>query len=642
MPLVTLVCFGLLGMADGSIPTADVAASYQQVKSAAGRAPADQVRLALWCEAHGLSAERMRHLALALLADPTNTTARGLAGLVARDGRWVAPDRVAATVRTDTTAQALLAEYDRQRSRTPYTADAQWELGQWADERGLPDQARAHFTAVTRLDPSRELAWKRLGYKKHDGRWTTDAQLANDRAEAEAQKLADRTWKAQLEKWKTLLAQPSRQDEARAGLLGVTDPRAVPAIVRVFGTDRAGDQRVAAGLLGQIASPQASRALAALAVFSPSAEVRRVAVETLRQRDPRDFVGFWISLIRQPIEYEVQPVGGPGSPGALLIKGQKANSQRIYRPMDMPNPAYLTAGKLQSDANGLPVVIFDQRTAIPSGPRINQRQLDAMRRDEAANAQRFTQQLTGLPLPNAGRSLFTEAIDSQMLTSQTTVKRLTKATVGNGITIPGEYSPVFNSEIQVPIGQMMVDSQRSAAVAQAQLAMDVASLERQNRRIRQNNELALLALGDLTGEHHGDEPELWQRWWVDQQGYALSDASTATPPTIVENVPIGFTPTASPIVIGRMIGFAEARHSCFGAGTPVRTIDGTRRVETIQRGDLILTQNTKSGAPVLSTCPERLPQPAQLHVPDQAGGGSHRGHRYPPVLEGGAGVGDGS
>ena len=36
--------------------------SYQQAKANAGRTPDDQVKLAYWCEAHGLTAERLKHL----------------------------------------------------------------------------------------------------------------------------------------------------------------------------------------------------------------------------------------------------------------------------------------------------------------------------------------------------------------------------------------------------------------------------------------------------------------------------------------------------------------------------------------------------------------------------------------------------
>src|SRR4051794_38708451 len=76
-------------------PPADLARAYQEARSKAGRSPDEQVRLALWCEAHGLTAERLNHLALAVLADPKHAAARGLMGLVSVDGRFQRPEAVA-------------------------------------------------------------------------------------------------------------------------------------------------------------------------------------------------------------------------------------------------------------------------------------------------------------------------------------------------------------------------------------------------------------------------------------------------------------------------------------------------------------------------------------------------------------------
>src|SRR5439155_216831 len=81
------------------------------------------------------------------LADPKNATARELMGLVARDGRWLRPEAVADRARAD----ASLAEYQSNRLKAAYTADAQLALGVWCDEHGLKDQTRAHLTAATRL-----------------------------------------------------------------------------------------------------------------------------------------------------------------------------------------------------------------------------------------------------------------------------------------------------------------------------------------------------------------------------------------------------------------------------------------------------------------------------------------------------------
>ena len=343
------ICAGLIAgtLASDPAPPPDPASSYRELREKAGRSPEEQVRLALWCEAHGLSAERLHHLTLAMLADPRNVAARGLMGLVARDGRWSRPEAVADRLKADQALVATRADYEDRRRKSAYTADAQWALGVWAEEHGLIEQSRAHLAAVTRLDPARDAAWKRLGFKKHDGRWATDAQLAAEKAEAEAQKAADKTWKPLLEKLKAALGQPSRRDEADAALAGVTDPRAVPMILRAFATNRPGDQLRAVQLLGQVESPAASRALAGLAVLARSPEARRAAVETLRRRDPREFIGPWIALIRKPIPFEVRPVGGPGSTGVLFVEGERANFRRVYAPprdAHHPDPAGDQAG----------------------------------------------------------------------------------------------------------------------------------------------------------------------------------------------------------------------------------------------------------------------------------------------------------
>ena len=58
------------------------------MKAKAGKDSQAQVKLALSCEAHGLNAERLKHLSQAVLSDPRNVTARGLLGLIASGSRW--------------------------------------------------------------------------------------------------------------------------------------------------------------------------------------------------------------------------------------------------------------------------------------------------------------------------------------------------------------------------------------------------------------------------------------------------------------------------------------------------------------------------------------------------------------------------
>ena len=110
----------------------------------------------------------------------------------------------------------------------------------------------------------------------------------------------------------------------------MTDPRAVPMIWAVFARGSERSRVAAVQMLGQIDGPSASNALAALAVFNASAEVRARAIETLARRDPRDVIGRLINLVRKPLKYEVRRPGGPGTSGVLFVEGERYNVRRMY------------------------------------------------------------------------------------------------------------------------------------------------------------------------------------------------------------------------------------------------------------------------------------------------------------------------
>ena len=98
----------------------------------------------------------------------------------------------------------------------------------------MTGEAKEQFAAVVRVDPKREAAWKRLGYKKQGGQWATDEQVAAARAEADAHKKADKHWRPILERLRARLDGKDRvrRAEAEASLAEVTDPRAVPSVWR--------------------------------------------------------------------------------------------------------------------------------------------------------------------------------------------------------------------------------------------------------------------------------------------------------------------------------------------------------------------------------------------------------------------------
>ena len=617
MLLAPLLASTLLALS-GS-PSPEDVASYREAKASAGRDAASQVKLALWCEAHGLDAERTEHLARAVLTDPANAAARGLLGVVADGARWAKPDDLAEKIAKDSELARSLAEYAERRTKAPRTAEGHWRLSLWCEERGLEAEARAHLVACVRLDPTRAAAWKRLGCKRVNGLWVTDEQVAARKAEIEAQQRADRTYKTQLAGWRSALRDKDRtkQFEAEKGLNSIKDPRAVSSVWRVFvlGGGTPGDLARAVQILGQIDSPASSRALALIALDGPSADLRRSAVETIARRDPRDYMGELIVLLRNELRYEVRPVGGPGSPGALFVEGEEFNRMRVYAP---PAPSFVLVdtGSWATDAYGNEVIRVQGQ--VTERPRY-------VGKPGIVSGHDFRHGLDGsnplaAPLaaslgPNPAQARF--EIPTHLF----------KPGWGNAnyfrdqdfaVAVQKTQTDTRATETTLPIGQIAAEYQKSALAAQEQLRQDVTIVEAENLKIRQRNNRVGDVLNNATSQALPARPSVWRPWWADQRGYAYVEPPAVPKPTMVENVPLAYTPQpigATTQVGGVVhtdtgyvahagltpIGIARASHDglladCFDAGTPVRTRTGPRPIESLEVGDHVLSQDTATGA----------------------------------------------
>ena len=608
--MFALIAAALLAAADVPRTSADEDArrAYDAARSVAGRSPDDQVRLALWCEAHGLDAERARHLAQAALADPAHAAARGLLGLVARGDRWLRPEAVADQAKSDAALAATLAEYDAKRSSTPYTAEGQWALAQWAEAKGLKDQARAHWTAVVRLDPRRDEAWKKLGYRRHDGRWVTDAGLAAERADAEAQKAADKKWKPLLEKWRAQLARPAARAEAEANLLAVTEPRAAQLVGRTFLGGGPALQVVGLRTLAQIDSAEASRLIALLAVSADDAEVRRAAIETLRGRDPRDFAAPLIAPLRARVEYEIQHVAGPGSTGRLLVKEPKQRVQRLYStPATPPYLAWLArqaqAGVGMSYGYDDAIVVRNQATVLQE---MNYAQFQHYRPADPQIAGVVAQAQHNAP--NTVRQFLATHPHNRMAASADPSDYFNYVFSFQVQKVTDYSRTPIRTQTEFPLEAMLAEYRKTAAVAQQQLIRDAAMIDEHNRQVDRTNERLTVVLRAVSGVDHGDDRMAWTKWLVDLSGYAMIAQSESDVPTFTVDVPLAYQPQAVPIgqttfVTGPTqlamhyeVNPSSKIASCFGAGTLVQTLTGPRPIESLRVGDVALAQSVASGA----------------------------------------------
>jgi hypothetical protein len=376
------------------------------------------------------------------------------------------------------------AQYNALKAKTPSTPAGQWRLGLWCEEHGLKDLAYVHFAEVARLDPKREAVWRKLGFKKVGGRWTTDEQIADERE----QKKADKEWAPRLKKIHKDVHGTNgakKHDVAQAALAAISDPRAILPVYRELGGGGQMDQVILVQVLGQIDKPLSSRVLAMLPVYGKTPEVRRRATETLRGRRAEDFLDVLVGLMIDPFKYEVKRVGGPGSPGVLFVEGEKFNVSRFYAPPAAPNITPQPGDVVSYDASGMPLIA--RPVEVISGAR------------------------AGVP---GSKTLVreTDRVDYELI------------------------SP----------GQLMAEAQRGAIVAEAQLEADVAAIRSVNDDRKQFNDLVMAVATDATGKNPGRTPKEW-REALAGPNQSIRSSKPPMKPTYGEMATLAYQPVFAPV-----------------------------------------------------------------------------------------------
>ncbi len=521
-----LICIwaGLVGFSP------DDRSEYQAAAAKAGSDAGAHLKLAVWCEAHGLDSERLKHLARAMALDPQDPAVRGMLGLVSYGGKWMPPTKVGEAVKSDDEIAAKLAEYEARRQKTPQFAQAQWDLADWCEKNGLKAEAMAHYTAVTQIDPKRADAWRKLGCELSHGKWIPAEQAAARRAEEDAQREADHYWEPILRYWRGALDdQGPRHSEAVDALKQINDPRAVPMIHRVFARGSKRHQEMAAEMLARIQCPASSHALVALALHEQWPEGRSFAINELKRRDPREYVGELVALMHKPFAYKITPAGLRGEPAQLVIDGDQSQIQRYYRLAPAARRRMLFERGIVAPRVGV-------AGAMP--PRGVGGGLTPIGQDQTGIG-RF---LAGVP---------DGALDPE--TRDTLQGRANVQIAAAALPAPGASPPM--------------------------MAQDVATIESFNRAIRQDNRVVAATLTEITAQNLGDDPEAWRTWWTDKLGLRYETAQPKYKKRTVQFVTV-------PYVI---------HHACFAAGTPVPTLTGPRPIESLQLGDLLLSQDTTTG-----------------------------------------------
>ncbi len=248
------------------------------------------------------------------------------------------------------------SEYNLLKAKTPMTAAARWKLALWCEEHRLKDLAFVHLGEVISLDPGRDAAWRKLGFKKQGNRWVSEAEIA----EEQALKKADKKWGPVLKKLHKDIHGTNgkaRRVAAEAEFDKITDPRAVVAAYREFGGGGETDHWLLIDILSRIAAPESSKVMALIAVYGKSKEVRRSVIEELRKRKSDEYLELLVGLMADEFKYEVRQVGGPGSVGVLFVEGEKFNVRRFYAPPAAPNLLPQPGDIISYNSEGEPIII---------------------------------------------------------------------------------------------------------------------------------------------------------------------------------------------------------------------------------------------------------------------------------------------
>ena len=117
--------------------------------------------------------------------------------------------------------------------------------------------------------------------------------------------------------------------------------------------------------------------------------------------------------------------------------------------------------------------------------------------------------------------------------------------------------------------------------AQLRMADDIRFITMANDQARDANARIIPVLEYAAGAPAslGNDEDAWRGWWFDKLGFSFQ----ASPkPTFTQEVEAQYLPYSV--------------RTCFAAGTPVHTREGTRPIEEIEVGDQVISQDVATGA----------------------------------------------
>jgi len=447
------------------------------------------VKQALHNEIYGGLEERARLLKAAGQIDTQYAPAQWHQGCVQYQKEWVDAKQLPELLKKD----PRIALYIKQRNQVRDTINGHLELADWCQKKGLVEQERAHLTRVLDFDANHRIARTRLGFRQINGQWVTPTQIQQARQQVISDRKNFSSWGPRIEKLRKQFrnGSPAQRETAQQRILAINDSTAIVALEQILARDSEPAAILAVETLHRLSDYEATRALARIAITSPSAAVQEQAAAYLKNRKPDDYVPALLSCMYTPVN-------------SRMTVTPTRDGQLMYRHM------FVREGQDQNE-----LVVLDtnlQRQGRPGGD------------------------------------------------SNETLNRA----------LAGTLMAAMNRERQVM---------------------------RQNFQTQALNNRICATLNTSLDQELAPKPEVWWSWWNETNEVFIPDNKPTNSIYRVETVVVSdrdLSADGGAQGTGNS-GRSRRRFDCLAAGTLVWTWQGQQAIETIQVGDLVLSQNPETG-----------------------------------------------
>ncbi len=172
--------------------------------------------------------------------------------------------------------------------------------------------------------------------------------------------------------------------------------------------------------------------------------------------------------------------------------------------------------------------------------------------------------------------------------------------------------------VALPGGDREDTLRRAQAGVTAQAAMQQRQVAQQNMATARLNDRVCTALATATREPIAAVPGQWWSWWNDQNGVfvqgqkPIRTAFRRQEIEVVDQVDLSQATPGTQAAVSQAL--SQRFKDCLAAGTVVWTSNGPVAIEKVQVGDMILTQDTKTGELTFKPALETTVRPVSMLV----------------------------